>query len=177
MSILENIGWTEIIVTIVSLVATWALAQLSSYLSAKAESTKSQTEREDVKQYIDIAMDTVQQIVDMLNTTVVNDMKIASSDGKLTEDEIKEISLNARDEVLRILSVEAVQALKAVYGDINGLVDLWVTNAVEKAKGTTGITSDDALEISKASENSEEETGESSEEVVAENVPSEEPET
>ena len=144
-SILTSISWTDILVTIVSLALTWALAQASDWLKSKSEANKVKTQNESVKNYIQIALDTTSQVVDMLNTTVVNDWKKAAADGKLTDEEIDAITAEARTKVMTILSQSAVTALQQVYGDLNSMIDTWVKNAVEKAKETTGLTSDEAI--------------------------------
>ena len=144
-SILTSISWTDILVTIVSLALTWALAQASDWMKSKSEANKVKTQNESVKNYIQIALDTTSQVVDMLNTTVVNDWKKAAADGKLTDEEIDAITAEARTKVMTILSQSAVTALQQVYGDLNSMIDTWVKNAVEKAKETTGLTSDEAI--------------------------------
>lgn len=144
-SILTSISWTDILVTIVSLALTWALAQASDWLKSKSEANKVKTQNESVKNYIQIALDTTSQVVDMLNTTVVNDWKKAAADGKLTYEEIAALTADARTKVMTILSQSAVTALQQVYGDLNSMIDTWVKNAVEKAKETTGLTSDEAI--------------------------------
>ena len=104
-SILTSISWTDILVTIVSLALTWALAQASDWLKSKSEANKVKTQNESVKNYIQIALDTTSQVVDMLNTTVVNDWKKAAADGKLTDEEIDAITAEARTKVLFLSKV------------------------------------------------------------------------
>ena len=148
--VMQSIGLPEILVTIASLVVTWMLTQLSNYITSKSEEVKSKTDNESTKRYIEIATSTVTEVVDYLNHSVVNDLKIAAQDGRLTQEEVDQIKTTARVQVMSILSAEAIQALQQVYGDINSLIDTWVVNAVAKAQNDpegSGITSDQAIAI------------------------------
>ena len=151
--VMQSIGLPEILVTIASLVVTWMLTQLSNYITSKSEEVKSKTDNESTKRYIEIATSTVTEVVDYLNHSVVNDLKIASQDGRLTQEEVDQIKTTARVQVMSILSTEAIQALQQVYGDINSLIDTWVVNAVAKAQNDpegSGITSDQAVAIAES---------------------------
>ena len=151
--VMQSIGLPEILVTIASLVVTWMLTQLSNYITRKSEEVKSKTDNESIKRYIEIATSTVTEVVDYLNHSVVNDLKIASQDGRLTQEEVDQIKTTARVQVMSILSAEAIQALQQVYGDINSLIDTWVVNAVAKAQNDpegSGITSDQAVAIAES---------------------------
>ena len=151
--VMQSIGLPEILVTIASLVVTWMLTQLSNYITSKSEEVKSKTDNESIKRYIEIATSTVTEVVDYLNHSVVNDLKIAAQDGRLTQEEVDQIKTTARVQVMSILSAEAIQALQQVYGDINSLIDTWVVNAVAKAQNDpegSGITSDQAVAIAKS---------------------------
>lgn len=151
--LMQSIGLPEILVTIASLVVTWMLTQLSNYITSKSEEVKNKTDNESTKRYIEIATSTVTEVVDYLNHSVVNDLKIAASDGKLTQEEVDQIKTTARVQVMSILSAEAIQALQQVYGDINSLIDTWVVNAVAKAQNDpegSGITSDQAVAIAES---------------------------
>ena len=151
--VMQSIGLPEILVTIASLVVTWMLTQLSNYITNKSEEVKSKTDNESTKRYIEIATSTVTEVVDYLNHSVVNDLKIAAQDGRLTQEEVNQIKTTARVQVMSILSAEAIQALQQVYGDINSLIDTWVVNAVAKAQNDpegSGITSDQAVAIAES---------------------------
>lgn len=151
--LMQSIGLPEILVTIASLVVTWMLTQLSNYITSKSEEVKSKTDNESTKRYIEIATSTVTEVVDYLNHSVVNDLKIAAQDGRLTQEEVDQIKTTARVQVMSILSAEAIQALQQVYGDINSLIDTWVVNAVAKAQNDpegSGITSDQAVAIAES---------------------------
>ena len=151
--VMQSIGLPEILVTIASLVVTWMLTQLSNYITNKSEEVKSKTDNESTQRYIEIATSTVTEVVDYLNHSVVNDLKIAAQDGRLTQEEVDQIKTTARVQVMSILSAEAIQALQQVYGDINSLIDTWVVNAVAKAQNDpegSGITSNQAVAIAES---------------------------
>ena len=151
--VMQSIRLPETLVTIASLVVTWMLTQLSNYITSKSEEVKSKTDNESTKRYIEIATSTVTEVVDYLNHSVVNDLKIAAQDGRLTQEEVDQIKTTARVQVMSILSAEAIQALQQVYGDINSLIDTWVVNAVAKAQNDpegSGITSDQAVAIAES---------------------------
>ena len=151
--VMQSIRLPESLVTIASLVVTWMLTQLSNYITSKSEEVKSKTDNESTKRYIELATSTVTEVVDYLNHSVVNDLKIASQDGRLTQEEVDQIKTTARVQVMSILSAEAIQALQQVYGDINSLIDTWVVNAVAKAQNDpegSGITSDQAVAIAES---------------------------
>ena len=151
--VMQSIGLPEILVTIASLVVTWMLTQLSNYITSKSEEVKSKIDNESTKRYIEIATSTVTEVVDYLNHSVVNDLKIAAQDGRLTQEEVDQIKTTARVQVMSILSAEAIQALQQVYGDINSLIDTWVVNAVAKAQNDpegSGITSNQAVAIAES---------------------------
>ena len=151
--VMQSIGLPEILVTTTPPVVTWMLTQLSNYITNKSEEVKSKTDNESTKRYIEIATSTVTEVVDYLNHSVVNDLKIAAQDGRLTQEEVDQIKTTARVQVMSILSAEAIQALQQVYGDINSLIDTWVVNAVAKAQNDpegSGITSDQAVAIAES---------------------------
>ena len=145
------IDWTEVILSIISAVLVpmvgFVVAALNKWLEAKAEQVKNQTESDVLDKYVAIAQQLTEQVVDYLNTTMVNDLKIAAEDGHLTEEEAADIMNNAKMQVLSLLGEAGTEALTAVYGDLDEILEIWITNATEKAKATTGLTSDQALQI------------------------------
>lgn len=145
------IDWTEVILSIISAVLVpmvgFVVAALNKWLAAKAEQVKNQTESDVLDKYVAIAQQLTEQVVDYLNTTMVNDLKIAAEDGHLTEEEAADIMNNAKMQVLSLLGEAGAEALTAVYGDLDEILEIWITNATEKAKATTGLTSDQALQI------------------------------
>lgn len=149
---IEAIDWTQVILAIVSAVLVpmvgVAVNALNTWLKAKAEQVKEQTNREVLDKYVDLATSITSQVVDYLNTTMVNDMKIAAEDGRLTQEEAENIMLQAKQNILSMIGDAGQEALQNVFGDLDELLNLWITNATEKAKvNGTGISATTAKQI------------------------------
>lgn len=145
-----------IVITIISTVITalvaWAFSQLTSYLKAKAERERAKKKLDELERYSSIAGQTVVQLVDYLNNTVVNELKMASEDGTLTEEEAESIKQTCKYKLYSTLTEESLDSLKNVYGDIDGIFDMWIVNAVNNAKrtGGSGIDANTAIGMAKA---------------------------
>ena len=63
-----------------------------------------------------------QQTVMELQQTVVEGMKAAAKDGKLTEDEITELSIMLLNKTKQKMSLPAIQLLEAAAVDVNALI-------------------------------------------------------
>lgn len=137
-SILASIDWTEVLLTVVTVVFIPLLGKLiesaNTWVKTKINSIKDHDTRETAEKYFEIAQCLTVDIVDYLNTTLVNDMKIASSDGKLTQEEASEIMTKAKSYILSNLGEAGQTALSTVYNDLDSLLEAWITNAVEKSK-------------------------------------------
>ena len=148
----EAIDWTQVILAIVSAVLVpmvgVAVNALNTWLKAKAEQVKEQTNRDVLDKYVCLATSITEQVVDYLNTTMVNDMKIAAEDGHLTQEEAENIMLCAKQNIISMIGDAGQEALQNVFGDLDELLNLWITNATEKAKNCgTGISSETAKQI------------------------------
>lgn len=86
-------------------------------------------DNEILKTYIDIVKENAVIIVESLNQTLVNDLKAKSEDGKLTEDEIKDISESALNTMYDMLSSDALDILQNAYDDL----DVFFKNTIESA--------------------------------------------
>lgn len=67
-------------------------------------------------------IEAAQQTVMELQQTVVEGMKAAATDGKLTEDEITELSMMLLDKTKQKMSLPAIQLLEAAAVDVNALI-------------------------------------------------------
>ena len=149
---IEAIDWTQVILAVVSAVLVpmvgVAVNALNTWLKAKAEQVKAQTNNDALDKYVYLATTITEQVVDYLNTTMVNDMKIAAEDGHLTQDEAEDIMLKAKQNILSMIGDAGQEVLQNVFGDLDAILDLWITNATEKAKNCgTGITAATARQI------------------------------
>lgn len=97
---------------------------------------------------ISVALTVVQDVVNYMNINVVNAVKIASADGKLTEEEAKQIKEEAINQILKILSSNMKDVLGAVFGDIGEWLSIQVDNMTEKLKNDpngSGLTHDQVM--------------------------------
>lgn len=97
---------------------------------------------------ISVALTVVQDVVNYMNINVVNAVKIASADGKLTEEEAKQIKEEAINQILKILSSNMKDVLGAVFGDIGEWLSIQVDNMTEKLKkdpNGSGLTHDQVM--------------------------------
>lgn len=149
------IDFNTIITTIVSTLSTalvaWLIAHLTSFLKAKAENERAKKQLSEIDEYRKIANQTVADLVDYLNNTVVNEMKTASEDGTLTDDESAQIKNACKCKLYGTLSDNSLEALKNVYGtNLDSIFDIWIENAVASAKcGGTGLDKTAAFGIAK----------------------------
>lgn len=118
-SILQNEAVTKaildivvtIIVTLLGVVGAWITSmlgkrtKLANILRAKSE-----------------LIETAQQTVLELQQTVVEGLKAASTDGKLSEDEITELSMMLLNKTKQKMSLPAIQLLEAASVDVNSLI-------------------------------------------------------
>lgn len=86
-----------------------------SYLKEKINSHK-------FNKYLDILNNTIQDVVVGLNQSTVNIIKEAAADGKLTEEEKKQIFETAKLDIYGILGPKGIEVLQAVYNDLDELI-------------------------------------------------------
>jgi hypothetical protein len=76
----------------------------------------------------------VEQVVLMLNQTVVDSIKAASSNGKLTDKQQEDIYNTALDLLAQFLTEEQVQYITSKYGNINEGMHLLIQSTIAKYK-------------------------------------------
>ena len=97
---------------------------------------------------ISVALDVVQDVVNYMNINVVNAVKIASADGRLTEEEAKQIKEEAINQILKILSSNMKDVLGIIFGDVGEWLSIQVDNITEKEKNDpsgSGLTHDQVM--------------------------------
>ena len=97
---------------------------------------------------ISVALTVVQDVVNYMNINVVNAVKIASADGKLTEEEAKQIKDEAIKQILKILSSNMKDVLGAMFGDIAEWLSIQVDVVTEQLKNDpsgSGLTHDQVM--------------------------------
>ena len=82
-----NEGVITILYPVIVALLGFLSTKLIAFINSKTESVKKNIKNETVKTYIDVVSNTVGEVVQALNQEIVNGIKEASKDGKLTEDE------------------------------------------------------------------------------------------
>lgn len=106
VSVLANLA-----VTLIGVFGAWLLMQIS-------KSQKLST----INTAVDELTGAAEQTVLELQQTVVDDLKAASADGKLTKDEIEVLGKKLIDGALAKMSGSAMDVLKAANVDINAII-------------------------------------------------------
>ena len=114
---------TDTIITIVAQVIATLLVTLigvfGAWLTAKIGKRVELTNINKAKDELIIA---AQQTVMELQQTVVEGMKAAAKDGKLTEDEITELSIMLLNKTKQKMSLPSIQLLEAAAVDVNAMI-------------------------------------------------------
>ena len=129
-----NEGVITILYPVIVALLGFLSTKLISFINSKTEAVKKNIKNETVKTYIDVVSNTVSEVVQALNQEIVNGIKEASKDGKLTEDEAKEIKNKAIEKTLGILSDDAKETLTMVFGDLDTYISTLIESAVYKTK-------------------------------------------
>ena len=106
VSVLSNLA-----VTLIGVFGAWLLMQIS-------KSQKLST----INTAVDELTGAAEQTVLELQQTVVDDLKAASADGKLTKDEIDALGKKLIDGALAKMSGSAMDVLKAANVDVNAII-------------------------------------------------------
>ena len=106
VSVLANLA-----VTLIGVLGAWLLMQIS-------KSQKLST----INTAVDELTNAAEQTVLELQQTVVDDLKAASADGKLTKDEIDALGKKLIDGALAKMSGSAMDVLKAANVDVNAII-------------------------------------------------------
>ena len=113
----------DTIITIVAQVIATLLITLigvfGAWLTAKIGK---RVELTNINKAKDELIEAAQQTVMELQQTVVEGMKAAAQDGKLTEDEITELSIMLLNKTKQKMSLPAIQLLEAAAVDVNALI-------------------------------------------------------
>ena len=105
-----------------------------SFINKKSDEIEANVSNERAKTYLNLATNTVTEVVESLNQTTVAAIKKASADGKLTEEEALAIKDEAIQKTLKLLTDEAKEAICTVFGDLEEYLDILVESAVSKSK-------------------------------------------
>lgn len=130
--ILDNIGpiCVPLIVAIIGYLATIA----TKFINVKKNEIINKTTNENIQLYVNLASDTVINVVQTLNSTMVDELKKANADGKLTKEEIDEIKNLALTMVLTMLTDEVKEGLSQVFGDLDTYLSSLIESTVYSIK-------------------------------------------
>lgn len=122
------------VVPAVAVLFAWCVKLLTEFVKAKTTEIKTKTNNDTIKTYVDMVSDNALNVVETLNQTLVDGLKAASADGKLTQEEITEIKTQAVNMLADTLSDDAKEVLTKAFGDIEKYLDIVIQRAVCKVK-------------------------------------------
>lgn len=109
----------EVITQVLATALITLIGVLGAWLTAKIGKRVELTNINKAKDELILA---AQQTVMELQQTVVEGMKAAAKDGKLTEDEITELSIMLLNKTKQKMSLPAIQLLEAAAVDVNAMI-------------------------------------------------------
>ena len=100
-----------LLITLIGVFGAWLTAKIGK-----------RVELTNINKAKDELIEAAQQTVMELQQTVVEGMKVAAKDGKLSEDEITELSIMLLNKTKQKMSLPAIQLLEAAAVDVNALI-------------------------------------------------------
>lgn len=101
------------------------------FLSTKRNEIKIKIDNENIAKILDTVVDTVARCVVNTNQTFVDSLKAS---GSFTEEAAKEAFNKSKDTALKMLSEEAVNVIKLIYGDLDVYLDTLIESLVNEYK-------------------------------------------
>lgn len=118
---------TPMVVAVVGAILSMAIKKFSTYITTMTDNKK-------VEFAIERLTFTTNTVVTALSQTVVDGVKKASEDGKLSLNDAKEIKSNAINEVLNIMNKDMIDIIKGHVGDFDKFIDDKVEQSVTNLK-------------------------------------------
>lgn len=109
----------EVITQVLATLLITLIGVLGTWLTAKV---LKRVELTNINKAKDELIEAAQQTVMELQQTVVEGMKVAAKDGKLSEDEITELSIMLLNKTKQKMSLPAIKLLEAAAVDVNALI-------------------------------------------------------
>lgn len=109
----------EVITQVLATVLITLIGVLGTWLTAKV---LKRVELTNINKAKDELIEAAQQTVMELQQTVVEGMKAAAQDGKLSEEEITELSIMLLNKTKQKMSLPAIRLLEAAAVDVNALI-------------------------------------------------------
>lgn len=113
---------TVIIETLVSIAANLAITLIGVLGAWLVTKIGKQQQLNTINLAVEELTAAAEQTVLELQQTVVDDLKAASADGKLTQDEIRDLGKKLLDGSLQKMSASGINVLKAANVDINAII-------------------------------------------------------
>jgi len=120
-----------ILIPILATAVGTAIVAAASYF---VQSVKKKIENEQFDKYLRILEDAVYDVVGKLNQTIVEKLKAAAVDGKLTREEIEDLGASALYDIKAILGSRGIEVLQTVYEDLNSLITTKVESVINERK-------------------------------------------
>ena len=112
----------------------WLVSKLIKFFDTKVNEIKTRVKNETLVKYIDIVAINAKNIVMSLNQTMVEDLKAAASDGKLTKEDALNIKTKALTLLTNTVSEDMKQVLEESFGDLHAYLDTLIEKTVAEVK-------------------------------------------
>lgn len=107
---------------------------LSGLVAVAIKWVNGKANNENVTKYTGILQTLVQQMVGQKQADIVDAIKEKSADGKLTAEEIVEITSETKSDIIRQLPDNANVVLEEIYGDLDELIVAMIKTQVQNNK-------------------------------------------
>lgn len=128
-------GLVGILVALLS----YGAVMVTKYLESKKQNAIKEMELNQKSYFINKSIDLIVAAVSATNQNLVDALKEASADGRLTKEEAKEVFEKTKNNVLDTMSDEMAKAVKDVYGDVGKFLDQYIPSIVRDQKNKNGI--------------------------------------
>lgn len=128
---MSNIEVETLLIQILIALLPILTAFIVRYLNAKASQLKEYTKNKKIDNFIDLAQNTIQDIVIETNQTIVDTLK---QQGKFDKEAQKSAFEISKTKILKTLTIKSKQAIELIYGDLNDFIDTQIEVAVNRAK-------------------------------------------
>lgn len=119
-----------VVIPILSAIATFII----TWFRAQTEEIKKRMKINEANHYIGLLDQAVDDVVNALNQTIVDELKKASEDGKLTSDEAQAIKNDALVRIMQILGERGMLALNQDADNIECLICSKIESSVRRNK-------------------------------------------
>ncbi|MEG2289615.1 MAG: hypothetical protein RSC24_06570 [Clostridium sp.] len=135
----QIIGLLTILITgAISIASVYATIYINK-LVKKAKLQAEGIEDENVQAIVNLTLDKTQQLIQTnviaMEQTLVKEIKESIKDGKITKDELKNVAIEVRENVLKQLGEGSKGILENTLGDVNGYIEAEIEKTLAELKG------------------------------------------